>query len=59
MRDLVLRFTENPDWLPSVSRDITDAIHAELPEARPLVYFLTLTDQRKAAVSTEHDQLDR
>jgi DNA-binding PucR family transcriptional regulator len=32
MRDLVLRFTEDPDWLPSVSRDITDAIHAELPD---------------------------
>src|ERR1700760_2774460 len=32
MRDLVLRFTEDPEWLPSVSRDITDAIHAELPD---------------------------
>jgi hypothetical protein len=32
MRELVLRFTEDPDWLPSVSRDITDAIHAELPD---------------------------
>jgi hypothetical protein len=32
MRDLVLRFTEDPDWLPSVTRDITDAIHAELPD---------------------------
>ena len=32
MRDLVLRFTEDPDWLPSVSCDITDAIHAELPD---------------------------
>lgn len=32
MRDLVLRFTEDPDWLPSVSRGITDAIHAELPD---------------------------
>jgi len=32
MRDLVVRFTEDPDWLPSVSRDITDAIHAELPD---------------------------
>ena len=32
MRDLVQRFTEDPDWLPSVSRDITDAIHAELPD---------------------------
>ena len=32
MRDLVQRFTQDPDWLPSVSRDITDAIHAELPD---------------------------
>jgi hypothetical protein len=32
MHDLVLQFTEDPDWLPSVSRDITDAIHAELPD---------------------------
>jgi hypothetical protein len=32
MRDLVVPFTEDPDWLPSVSRDITDAIHAELPD---------------------------
>jgi hypothetical protein len=32
MRGLVLRFTEDPEWLPSVSREITDAIHAELPD---------------------------
>src|SRR6201992_2399001 len=32
MRDLGLRFTADPGWLPSVSRDITDAIHAELPD---------------------------
>ena len=32
MRDLIIRFTEDPQWLPSVSRDITDAIHAELPD---------------------------
>jgi DNA-binding PucR family transcriptional regulator len=32
MRDLVVRFTDDPDWLSSVSRDITDAIHAELPD---------------------------
>src|SRR4051794_11591071 len=30
-RDLVLRYSADPDWLPSVSRDITDAIHDELP----------------------------
>ena len=32
MRELILRFTENPDWLPFVSQDITDAIHAELAD---------------------------
>jgi hypothetical protein len=32
MRQLILRFTENPGWLPSVSQDITDAIHAELAD---------------------------
>jgi dienelactone hydrolase len=33
------------------------AVTATLPEARPLVYFLTLTDERKATVSTEHEEL--
>jgi DNA-binding PucR family transcriptional regulator len=32
MRDLVVRFTEDPTWLSSVSADITEAIHAELPD---------------------------
>jgi hypothetical protein len=32
MRELVVRFTEDPAWLSSVSGDITDAIHAELPD---------------------------
>src|SRR6202020_1084568 len=32
MRELVLRFTQDPEWLPSVSQDITDAIHAELAD---------------------------
>jgi hypothetical protein len=32
MRDLIVRFTEDPAWLSSVSGDITDAIHAELPD---------------------------
>jgi hypothetical protein len=32
MRELVIRFTEDPGWLASVSRGITDAIHAELPD---------------------------
>jgi len=47
MRELVLRFTQNPEWLPSVSQDITDAIHAELadvdadPELRASTYAST------------------
>jgi DNA-binding PucR family transcriptional regulator len=47
MRGLILRFTENPEWLPSVSQDITDAIHAELadvnadPELRASTYAST------------------
>jgi dienelactone hydrolase len=34
-------------------------IQAELPAARPLVYFITLTDGRKATVSTEHEALPK
>lgn len=35
------------------------SVRAELPKGRPLVYFLTLTDGRKATVSTEHEALPR
>jgi DNA-binding PucR family transcriptional regulator len=47
MRELVLLFTEDPTWLPSVTRDITDAIHVELadvdedPELRESTYAST------------------
>src|ERR1700729_510365 len=47
VRELILRFTESPEWLPSVSQDITDAIHAELvdlnadPELRASTYAST------------------
>jgi DNA-binding PucR family transcriptional regulator len=47
MRELILRFTEDAEWLPSVSQDITDAIHAELadvnadPELRASTYAST------------------
>jgi hypothetical protein len=30
-RNLIQRYTADPDWLPSVAREITDAIHAQLP----------------------------
>ena len=32
---------------------------AEVAAGRPLVYFLTLTDDRKATVSTEHEEVAR
>jgi hypothetical protein len=47
MRELVLEFTKDPDWLPSVTTDITDAIHLELadvdadPELRSSTYAST------------------
>jgi DNA-binding PucR family transcriptional regulator len=47
MRQIVLSFTEDAEWLPSVSQDITDAIHAELsdvdsdPELRASTYAST------------------
>jgi DNA-binding PucR family transcriptional regulator len=47
MREFILRFTEDPEWLPAVSQDITDAIHAELadvdadPELRASTYAST------------------
>jgi hypothetical protein len=31
----------------------------ELPAARPLVYFVTVTDRRQATVSTEHAVLEK
>ena len=47
MRELMLEFTKDPDWLPSVTTDITDAIHLELadvdadPELRSSTYAST------------------
>jgi dienelactone hydrolase len=32
-------------------------LKAELPSARPVIFFLTITDNRKATVSTEHRML--
>jgi hypothetical protein len=34
-------------------------VQAELPEDRPLTYFLTVTDNRKATVSTQHYVLEK
>ena len=30
-----------------------------MPKGRPLVYFITLTDERKATVSTEHEVIQK
>jgi len=46
-------------WQTRPARVEGGAVRAELPEALPLVYFLTLTDERKATVSTEHDVLEK
>src|SRR5258708_37647813 len=38
--------------------DLTDFYRAELPKERPLVWFMTATDDRGATVSTEHHELN-
>lgn len=35
----------------------TDSHAVTLPKDRPLIYFLTATDERGAMVSTEHEML--
>jgi hypothetical protein len=32
LRDLFARFDADPEWIPAAAREITNAIHAELPE---------------------------
>ena len=64
IRSLVVRFTEDPGWLPSVSRDKTDAIHAELPDvdADPQRHSLTgrLPEARgRARVTTRAERSSR
>jgi len=34
LRDLVLRFADDPGWVPAIAGELTDAIHRELPELR-------------------------
>ena len=41
-------------WQTRSARVEGTTLRADLPRTRPLVYFLTLTDERKATVSTEH-----
>jgi dienelactone hydrolase len=60
----VLHFTTDPGpwqkrgWQSRPARIDGDRVLAELPAARPLVYFLTVTDRRGATVSTEHEVLE-
>lgn len=44
-------------WQTREAKLVKDTVSADLPESRPLVYFLTLTDERKSTVSTEHEVL--
>jgi dienelactone hydrolase len=46
-------------WYTRPAEVAEAAVRAELPEDRPLVYFLTLTDNRGATVSTEHEVLPK
>ena len=46
-------------WQTRPARLEGTTARAELPRERPLVYFLTLTDERKATVSTEHETLPK
>src|SRR5262249_44342660 len=44
------------DWKSAPAKIDNGVVRAELPEGRPLVWFLTLTDERKVTVSTEHEE---
>jgi dienelactone hydrolase len=44
-------------WHSAAAPSSEKHVSAELPAERPLVYFLTITDKRKATVSTENQEL--
>jgi dienelactone hydrolase len=46
-------------WLTQPVRIDGTTVLANLPVTRPLVYFLTLTDDRNATVSSEHETLEQ
>jgi dienelactone hydrolase len=46
-------------WHTTEAKVENATVRAELPDVRPLVYFLKLTDERKATVSTEHELLPK
>jgi dienelactone hydrolase len=43
-------------WESAEAKLVGQTIEATLPAARPLVYYLSITDQRGAMVSTEHGE---
>ena len=45
--------------VPVMPGNATDFYKVALPKDRPLVWFLTATDERKATVSTEHQTLEK
>ena len=45
------------NWQSAEAQLAEGTVAAELPAARPLVYYLNVTDQRGAMLSTEHAQL--
>ena len=45
------------DWHSAEARIAGASVQADLPGERPLVYYLSVTDQRGAMVSTEHATL--
>jgi len=63
-RELIRRYTADPDWLPSVSRDITDAIHVQLPgldeeDLRPATYASSESVLRLLAYMIRNDVTPR
>ena len=45
-------------WLSAPAEFAGGTVRAKLPTARPLVFFLTVTDQRGATVSAEHQVIE-
>jgi hypothetical protein len=48
---------EKRKWETAAAQLAGGTVRARLPAGRPLVFFLTVTDERGATVSTEHAEL--
>ena len=46
-------------WRTQELKAAQGKVQAELPQGRPLCYFITLTDDRKATVSMEHEVMEK